>query len=94
MVGASHNPRMGIVLLWHGDGAMYARFLLVILEQKIRMMTVGSCDARTALHGYRKVVAQYLCSACKMAQVLSSHRVAIARRLHHDRVAALRCVII
>ena len=45
-------------------------------------------------HGYRKVAARCPCSARKMARILSSHRMAIARRPHDDRAAALRCVIV
>ena len=40
--------------------------------------------------GYRKVVARCSCSAHEMARILSSHRAAIARRLHDDRAAAIR----
>ena len=48
VVGASHDPRAGITWWSHGDRAENARFLLVVLEQKNRTMTVGSCNDRTA----------------------------------------------
>ena len=47
VVGASHDPRADIARWSHGDRAEYARFLLVVLEQKNRTMTVSSCDDRT-----------------------------------------------
>ena len=41
-------------------------------------------------YGYRKVVARCPCSAHKMARIFSSHRAAIARQPHDDRVTAIR----
>ena len=35
VVGASHDSRTGIAQWLHGDRAENARFLLVVLEQKI-----------------------------------------------------------
>ena len=63
---------------------------MVIMEKKNRKMTEALGIIVRTPHGYVKVAAQFLCSARKMARILSRHHATISQRLHHDHAACSR----